>query len=141
MAMAVSGGGGLKSDINVTPLVDVVLVLLIIFMVLTPLLQLGYDVNVPPKATAQSAMDVVTKQQLIVTQTEPEKVFLNREKIDVKQLPIRLTEILQKRNDKTVFFSADDSLNYGVVISTMDMIRNAGATKIGIITEKVSVPS
>lgn len=141
MGMAVGGGGGLKSDINVTPLVDVVLVLLIIFMVLTPLLQLGYDVDVPPKATAQSAMDVVTKQQLIVTQTEPEKVFLNREKIDVKQLPIRLTEILQKRNDKTVFFSADDSLNYGVVISTMDMIRNAGATKIGIITEKVSVPS
>jgi len=141
MAMAVGGGGGLKSDINVTPLVDVVLVLLIIFMVLTPLLQLGYDVNVPPKATAQSAMDVVTKQQLIVTQTEPDKVYLNREKIDIKQLPIRLTEILQKRNDKTVFFSADDSLNYGVVISTMDMIRNAGATKIGIITEKVSVPS
>jgi biopolymer transport protein TolR len=141
MAMAVGGGGGLKADINVTPLVDVVLVLLIIFMVLTPLLQLGYDVNVPPKATAQSAMDVVTKQQLIVTQTEPEKVYLNREQIDIKQLPIRLTEILQKRNDKTVFFSADDSLNYGVVISTMDMIRNAGAEKIGIITEKVTVPS
>ena len=141
MAMAVGGGGGLKSDINVTPLVDVVLVLLIIFMVLTPLLQLGYDVNVPPKATAQSAMDVVTKQQLIVTQTEPDSVFLNREKIELKQLPLRLTEILQKRNDKTVFFSADDALNYGVVISTMDMIRNAGAEKIGIITEKVSVPS
>jgi biopolymer transport protein ExbD len=141
MAMAVGGGGGLKADINVTPLVDVVLVLLIIFMVLTPLMQLGYDVNVPPKATAQSAMDVVTKQQLIVTQTEPDKVYLNREQIDIKQLPIRLTEILQKRNDKTVFFSADDSLNYGVVISTMDMIRNAGAEKIGIITEKVTVPS
>jgi biopolymer transport protein ExbD len=104
-------------------------------------MQLGYDVNVPPKATAQSAMDVVTKQQLIVTQTEPDKVYLNREQIDIKQLPIRLTEILQKRNDKTVFFSADDSLNYGVVISTMDMIRNAGAEKIGIITEKVTVPS
>jgi biopolymer transport protein TolR len=140
MAMAVGSGGGLKSDINVTPLVDVVLVLLIIFMVLTPLLQLGYDVNVPPKATAQSAMDVVNKQQLIVTQTVPEKVYLNREQIDVKQLPLRLTDILKKRNDKTVFFSADDELNYGVVISTMDMIRNSGAAKIGIITEKVSIP-
>jgi biopolymer transport protein TolR len=139
MAMAV-GTGGLKSDINVTPLVDVVLVLLIIFMVLTPLLQLGYDVNVPPKATAQSAMDVVTKQQLIVTQTEPKKVYLNREQIAIEQLPLRLTDILQKRNDKTVFFSADDALNYGVVISTMDMIRNAGAEKIGIITERVTVP-
>lgn len=140
MGMAVSGGGGLKSDINVTPLVDVVLVLLIIFMVLTPLLQLGYDVNVPPKATAQSAMDVVSKQQLIVTQTEPKKVYLNRAQIDIEQLPLRLTDILQKRNDKTVFFSADDDLNYGVVISTMDIIRNSGAEKIGIITERVSVP-
>jgi biopolymer transport protein TolR len=124
MAMAVGSGGGLKSDINVTPLVDVVLVLL----------------NVPPKATAKSAMDVVNKQQLIVTQTVPEKVYLNREQIDIKQLPLRLTDILKKRNDKTVFFSADDELNYGIVISTMDLIRNSGAEKIGIITEKVSVP-
>ena len=77
---------------------------------------------------------------LVVTQTVPEKVYLNREQIDVKQLPLRLTDILKKRNDKTVFFSADDELNYGVVITTMDMIRNSGAEKIGIITEKVSIP-
>jgi biopolymer transport protein ExbD len=140
MAMATSSKSHLNADINVTPLVDVVLVLLIIFMVLTPLMQLGYDVNVPPKKTAL-ASEVTSKQQLIVTQVQPGKVYLNREQIDIGQLPIRLTEILKNRNDKTVFFSADDELNYGAVMTTMDIIRNAGAEKIGIITEKVTVPS
>lgn len=139
MAMAVSKTAALNSDINVTPLVDVVLVLLIIFMVLTPLMQLGYDVNVPPKKTALMS-EVSSKQQLIVTQIEPNKVFLNREKIDVAQLPLRLTEFLRNRGDKTVFYSADDELNYGQVVKTMDIIRNSGAEKIGIITEKVTMP-
>lgn len=139
MAMATGKKAHLNSDINVTPLVDVVLVLLIIFMVLTPLLQLGYDVNVPPKKTAL-ASEVQSKMQLIVTQIEPGKVYLNREQVDVKQLPLRLTDILKVRNDKTVFYSADDELNYGSVMTTMDIIRNSGAEKIGIITEKVSIP-
>lgn len=139
MAMAVSKTAALNSDINVTPLVDVVLVLLIIFMVLTPLMQLGYDVNVPPKKTALMS-EVSSKQQLIITQIESNKVFLNREKIDVAQLPIRLTEFLRNRGDKTVFYSADDELNYGQVVKTMDIIRNSGAEKIGIITEKVTIP-
>ena len=139
MAMGVGPAGSLKSDINVTPLVDVVLVLLIIFMVLTPLLQMGYDVNVPPKATVE-ASQVISKEQLIVTQKDPDKVYLNREQIDIKQLPLRLTDILKHRSDKTVFFSADDELGYGTVITTMDVIRNSGAERIGIITEKVSVP-
>jgi biopolymer transport protein TolR len=132
--------GELRSEINVTPLVDVVLVLLIIFMVVTPLLQMGYDVNVPPKATANESM-VVSKEQLIVTQINAEKVYLNREEIDVKQLPLRLSDILKHRRDKTVFYSADDEINYGTVMSTMDLIRNAGAERIGIITDKVTVPS
>jgi len=140
MTMGVGNLASLKSDINVTPLVDVVLVLLIIFMVLTPLLQMGYDVNVPPKATAEASA-VITKEQLIVTQKEPGKVYLNRQQIDINQLPLRLTEILKHRSDKTVFISADDELNYGVVMNTMDIIRNAGAERIGIITEKVNIPS
>lgn len=139
MAMAAGSSGDLRSDINVTPLVDVVLVLLIIFMVVTPLLQMGYDVNVPPKATAEASA-VISKEQLVVTQIQADKVYLNREQIDLSQLPLRLTEILQHRRDKTVFFSADDELNYGLVMSTMDSIRNAGAERLGIITEKVAVP-
>jgi len=140
--MGMGGGSsqGLRSEINVTPLVDVVLVLLIIFMVVTPLLQMGYDVNVPPKATAEASA-VISKEQLVVTQISAEKVYLNREEIDVKQLPLRLTEILKHRRDKTVFYSADDEINYGVVMATMDLIRNAGAERIGIITDKVTIPS
>jgi biopolymer transport protein TolR len=141
MAMGVGGGKArLQSDINVTPLVDVVLVLLIIFMVVTPLLQMGYDVNVPPKATADTSQ-VISKEQLVVTQVNAEKVFLNREQVDIKQLPLRLSDILKHRRDKTVFYSADDELNYGKVMETMDLIRNAGAERIGIITDKVTIPS
>jgi biopolymer transport protein TolR len=140
MAMGVGGKGKLQSDINVTPLVDVVLVLLIIFMVVTPLLQMGYDVNVPPKATADTSQ-VISKEQLVVTQVNAEKVFLNREQVDIKQLPLRLSDILKHRRDKTVFYSADDELNYGKVMETMDLIRNAGADRIGIITDKVTIPS
>lgn len=139
MGMAVGKSGSLNADINVTPLVDVVLVLLIIFMVLTPLLQLGYDVNVPPKKTAL-ASEVNLRAQVIVTQVEQGRVYLNREQVDITQLPMRLTDILKNRGDKTVFFSADDDLLYATVMSTMDVIRNSGAEKIGIITEKVSVP-
>jgi biopolymer transport protein TolR len=141
MAMGVGGGKNkLQSDINVTPLVDVVLVLLIIFMVVTPLLQMGYDVNVPPKATADTSQ-VISKEQLVVTQVNAEKVYLNREQVDIKQLPLRLSDILKRRRDKTVFYSADDELNYGLVMLTMDLIRNAGAERIGIITDKVTIPS
>lgn len=139
MAMTMGNLGSLKSDINVTPLVDVVLVLLIIFMVLTPLLQMGYDVNVPPKATAEASA-VISKEQLIVSQRDQRRVFLNRVEVDVAQLPLKLTEILKHRSDKTVFYAADDELNYGVAMQTMDMIRGAGAERIGIITEKMAVP-
>ena len=139
MGMAVGKAGALNSDINVTPLVDVVLVLLIIFMVLTPLLQLGYDVNVPPKKTAL-ASEISAKAQLIVTQVEQGRVYVNREQVDITQLPMMLTDILKNRGDKTVFFSADDDLQYAIVMRTMDVIRNSGAEKIGIITERVNVP-
>lgn len=139
MGMGISKGG-LKSDINITPLVDVVLVLLIIFMVLTPLLQLGYDVNVPPKATVEASV-VANKAQVIVTQVEERKVYLNKEQINLDQLSLKLTDIMKHQSDKTVFFSAADELNYGAVMDTMDIIRNSGVERIGIITEKVNIPT
>jgi biopolymer transport protein ExbD len=139
MAMAAVGGpagGGYKSDINITPLVDIVLVLLIIFMVITPLLQMGYDVKVPPKATVENppAMD-----QLIVSLTAQNRIYLNKEPLDAQSLSLRLSEILKNRRDKTVFFSADDSTTYGDVARVMDIVRTAGAKNIGIVLETVSV--
>jgi biopolymer transport protein TolR len=139
MAMAGVGGapGAYKSDINITPLVDVVLVLLIIFMVITPLLQMGYDVKVPPKATVDTPPPSL--DQLIVSVTAGKSIYLNKERLDKQSLSLRLSEILKNRRDKTVFFSADDSVTYGEVATVMDLVRTAGANNIGIVLETVPV--
>jgi biopolymer transport protein TolR len=139
MAMAGVGGspGAYKSDINITPLVDVVLVLLIIFMVITPLLQVGYDVKVPPKATVDTPPPSL--DQLIVSVTAGKSIYLNKERLDKQSLSLRLSEILKNRRDKTVFFSADDSVTYGEVATVMDLVRTAGANNIGIVLETVPV--
>ncbi len=139
MAMAGVGGapGAYKSDINITPLVDVVLVLLIIFMVITPLLQVGYDVKVPPKATVDTPPPSLDR--LIVSVTAGKSIYLNKERLDKQSLSLRLSEILKNRRDKTVFFSADDSVTYGEVATVMDLVRTAGANNIGIVLETVPV--
>ena len=138
MAMGVGGAGEYNSDINITPLVDVVLVLLIIFMVITPLLQMGYDVKVPPKNPPQDAGPPPT-DLIIVSLTPANKYFLNKDEVNAQTLSLRLTEILKNRANKTVFFSGDDAANYGEVIKVMDMVRNAGAKNIGIVMEAVPV--
>jgi biopolymer transport protein TolR len=139
MAMAGVGGapGSYKSDIIITPLVDVVLVLLIIFMVITPLLQMGYDVKVPPKATVDTPPP--SMDQLIVSVTAQNRIYLNKEPLDKQALALRLSEILKNRRDKTVFLSADDAATYGEVASVMDTVRTAGANNIGIVLETVPV--
>jgi biopolymer transport protein TolR len=139
MAMAAGGTGDYKSDINITPLVDVVLVLLIIFMVITPLLQMGYDVKVPPKATVdqpQSSLD-----QLIVSLTPQNRIFLNKQEVTPQQLTQQLGDILKNRasNNRTVFFSADDGATYGECVRVMDLIRTSGASNLGIVLETVPI--
>jgi biopolymer transport protein TolR len=133
MAIVPTIGNDPKSEINITPLVDVVLVLLIIFMVAVPLLQMGYDVKVPPKATVEQAPTLA--DQLIVSVTPDNKLFLNKEEMDARNLSVRLTEILKNRRDKTVFFSADDGTGYGRVIEVRDLVRNSGAKNLGIVLE------
>ena len=139
MAMAAGGTGDYKSDINITPLVDVVLVLLIIFMVITPLLQMGYDVKVPPKATVeqpQSSLD-----QLIVSLTAQNRIFLNKSEVTPAQLTQQLGDILKNRasNNRTVFFSAEDGTTYGDCVRVMDLVRTSGASNLGIVLETVPI--
>jgi len=139
MAMAAGGTGDYKSDINITPLVDVVLVLLIIFMVITPLLQMGYDVKVPPKATVdqpQSSLD-----QLIVSLTTQNRIYLNKQEVTPQQLTQQLGDILKNRasNNRTVFFSAEDGTTYGDCVRVMDLIRTSGANNLGIVLETVPI--
>lgn len=130
-------GPGLQSEINITPLVDVVLVLLIIFMVITPLLQMGYDVKVPPK---NPNTDPTPPTDLIIVSLTPQnKIYLNKEEVNAQTLSLRLTEILKNRANKTIFFSGDDASNYGDVIKTMDLCRSAGAKNMGIVMEAVPV--
>ena len=138
MGMGASSAGQYKSDINITPLVDVVLVLLIIFMVITPLLQMGYDVKVPPK-TPQDVSATPPTDLIIVSLTPANKIYLNKEELNSQTLALRLTEILKNRSNKTIFFSGDDAAAYGEVVRVMDICRNAGAKNMGIVLETVPV--
>ena len=140
MAMGVGGTNDYKSDINITPLVDVVLVLLIIFMVITPLMQTGYEVKVPPKANVDQPQ--VTLDQLIVSVTPQGKIFLNKQDLTIQQLAQQLGDLLKNRasNNKTIFFSADDSVIYEDCARVMDVIRNADEkARIGIVLETVPI--
>ena len=138
MGMDIGGNsGGPKSEINVTPLVDVMLVLLIIFMILQPMLQMGYDVNVPPPTPA-GVVPPPSGDQIIVSLTTNGEVYLNKERVDRAQLPIRLQEVLRNRGQKPVFFSAEDTVKYDDAMRIMDVVRNNGAKNIGIVMDWVN---
>lgn len=132
MAMNVSGGErGIRSDINITPLVDVVLVLLIIFMVVTPLLQMGYEVQVPPKV--ESIAPPVMEDQVIVRMDAEGNYWINKQMIPKAQFAGRLREVLVGRQSKVVFFAADGELPYDQVADFMDVVRDNGAENLGIV--------
>ena len=144
MAISVGSGGGLKSDINITPLVDVVLVLLIIFMVLTPLVQMGYDLQIPRKIETKPEHTPEDQVILSIIQGSPEiKVFINKEQIPIDQLGTRLSGIYKGKPDKLMFLSAERRVNYGEVMKIVDIARKAGGQnlKIGLVTdEKFGLP-
>jgi len=120
------------ADINVTPLVDVVLVLLIIFMVTAPMLQMGIDVNLP-RVKAKS-IDVA-EEKLILTITPAREIFINKNKIPMRDLRTKLENIFTSRIDREVFMRADKTVPYGFVVEVMSEIRKAGVDKLGMITE------
>lgn len=122
----------LVSDINVTPLVDVVLVLLIIFMVTAPMLQMGIDVNLP-KVKSKSVD--VSEEKLVLTINNKEEIFINRYKTSIAELKPKLESIFASRIDKEIFMRADEKVPYGFVVQVMSEVRKAGVDKLGMITE------
>ncbi|HUJ15008.1 MAG TPA: biopolymer transporter ExbD [Thermoanaerobaculia bacterium] len=132
--MQVGGSGSLRSDINVTPLVDVVLVLLIIFMVITPVVQMGYLVRVPPKAPANLPPAAIQDQ--IVLRLQPEgRIFINKEEVPADQFPAKMRDLLHGNTSKMIFFQGAPENDYETTMKFLDTARQAGAKNIGIIVE------
>jgi biopolymer transport protein ExbD len=131
--MNVGGGGGIKSDINVTPLVDVMLVLLIIMMIVAPLLQQGVPVTLP--LAANSSEKPETQDQTVVTIDRNKDVYLNGKAVAAGQMETRIKEILEDKSDKIVIIKADEEAPYSAVMDTMDELRHAGIEDMGLITE------
>ncbi len=120
------------SEINITPLVDVVLVLLIIFMVAAPMLQMGIDVNLP-RVKARSVD--VNEEKLVLTVNGRNELFLNKSKIGLADLRVKLANIFASRIDRDLFLRADRNVPYGFVVEVMAEARKAGVDKLGMITE------
>jgi biopolymer transport protein TolR len=123
---------GALSEINVTPLVDVMLVLLIIFMVTAPLMQQGIDVNLPKAKGKELAAE---EERIMVTITKGNKIYINKNLIELSELGRKLQKIYERRTDKEVFLKADKDIPYGFVVRTMAEIRSAGIEKLGMVTE------
>jgi biopolymer transport protein TolR len=135
MAMDVGGAkGGIKSDINVTPLVDVMLVLLIIMMIVAPLLQKGAPVRLP--SAVNSADKPETQDQTVVAVTANGEYYVNGVPIPDTDLRRRVEEILEDKTEKIVLIKADEDASYGKVMEAMDELRAAGIEDMGLITER-----
>jgi len=124
---------GMMATINVTPLVDVMLVLLVIFMVTAPILQQGVELELPKETTAPIEGE---GEQLIVSIIKEGKVYIGEgNEVEAETIGAKLKAILQNREDKRVFIKADTKVEYGNVMSVMANIRRAGITKVGLLTE------
>lgn len=120
------------SEINVTPLVDVMLVLLIIFMVTAPMMQQGIEVNLP--LAAAKALES-KEEQLILTITRNKEIYLNRRRFELEGLRDKLRELYRDRSNKEIYLKADNGVAYGFVVKTMAEIKGAGIEQLALITE------
>jgi biopolymer transport protein ExbD/biopolymer transport protein TolR len=119
------------ADINVTPLVDVVLVLLIIFMVTAPVLQSGIEVEVPHTKTVKE----ITEERLVITIDRQQKVFLNNDPVNINQVGQRIHQKIRDPQGQSIFIRADQDVPFGAFATVMDAVKQAGITNVSIVTQ------
>ncbi|MGE5664306.1 MAG: protein TolR [Deltaproteobacteria bacterium] len=134
MAMSTGNGGDrrMMAEINVTPLVDVMLVLLIIFMVTAPMLTQGVDVNLPQANAKAMRAD---EERLVITVDANSRIFIGRQPVEFNRMSRTLKAIVSQRADRQVFFRADRTVPYGFVVKVIAEARSAGIEKLGMVTE------
>jgi len=134
--MAFANGNGrerrLMADINIVPLVDVMLVLLIIFMVTAPMLTQGVDVNLPQANAKAMRSD---EERLVLTVDMNSRIFVGKQPVEFNRLNDTLRAIVARRTDRQVYFRADRAVPYGFVVKVIAEVRNAGVEKLGMVTE------
>jgi biopolymer transport protein TolR len=138
MAFNIDSGGGngprigtSMAEINIIPLVDVVLVLLLIFMLTAPMMYRGIDVNLPKAASKPTAVE----ERMILTVTKDRVLYLNEKPVSLSTLESQLRDAFKSRTDKVLYLKADAGLAYGTVVETMDRVRRAGIERLGMVTE------
>jgi len=136
MAMKSGAGNGSKSEINVTPLVDVVLVLLIIFMVVTPVLRVGHEAAIPPPAPAGTP--ATAAEEIVVRLEVDGGLFINSERVEPGSFAVRLREAVRGRANRPTFVAAADAVPYQKVMGLMDACRDAGASNLAVVVNDLA---
>jgi biopolymer transport protein TolR len=126
--------GRTLSEINVTPFVDVVLVLLIIFMITAPVLQSGIEVSVPKTKTVKE----ITEERLVITIDRSQRVYLGNEPVNIHQIAAKLREKIRDPESQAVFLRADENVSFGAFATVMDAVKQAGITNVSIVTEPLN---